>query len=280
MVNKKLISAIFVGTLLFFSGCGSETKQEEQKPVASVALAATPATLKLVIGATPEPHSLILKQVVSTLKERGIELEIKEFTDYVTPNMSLEDGSLDANFFQHTPYMEQFNKEKGTHIVKVGNVHIEPMGVYSSRFKNLDEIKDGDVVAIPNDPTNGTRALKILEKEKLIKLADKPLLSALDITENPKNLKFKELDAPQLARTLDEVAIAVINTNYALMANLNPLKDALAVEDKDSPYANIVSVKDGRQNDERIKALMQVLRSEAVKVFILEKYQGAILPAF
>jgi D-methionine transport system substrate-binding protein len=273
--HKPLLSALFLGSLLLFSGCSEGKKEEASK---SPEVQSKP--LKLVVGATPEPHATILAQVVAPLKEKGITLEVKEFTDYVTPNMSLEDGSLDANFFQHAPYLDQFNKEKGTHLLSIGNVHLEPMGVYSSKITKLEELKEGDSVAIPNDPTNGSRALRILEKEGLIKLASKPLLSALDVVENPKKLQFKELDAPQLTRTLGEVAIAVINTNYALMANLNPLKNALALESKDSPYANILVVKSGKENDERIKALVQALQSESIKSFILEKYQGAILPAF
>ena len=272
-MNKTVLFSVFIGGALLFGGCG-DTKSEEG--AASLAK----ASKKLVIGATPEPHASILAELIAPLKEAGIELEIKEFTDYVTPNMSLEDGSLDANFFQHLPYLDQFNNEKGTKLVSMGGVHLEPMGVYSSKITALSELQEGDSVAIPNDPTNGSRALLILQKEGLIKLADKPLLSALDVIENPKNLTFKELDAPQLTRALDEVAIAVINTNYALMADLNPLKNALALESKDSPYANIIAVREDKASDERIKIFMQTIQSEAIKNFIIEKYQGAILPAF
>lgn len=275
MKKKSLLAALVAGSILLLGGCGDK-KEETITPSAS----ASSKPQKLIIGATPEPHATILNRLIDPLKEKGIELEVKEFTDYVTPNMALEDGSLDANFFQHLPYLEQFNKEKKTNLVSVGNVHLEPMGIYSSKIARLANLQEGDSVAIPNDPTNGSRALKILEEQGLIKLADKPLLSALDVVENPKKLQFKELDAPQLTKVLDEVGIAVINTNYALMANLNPLKNALALESKESPYANIIAVKKGHEEDERIKTLMQVIQSEAMKVFILDKYDGSILPAF
>lgn len=271
MLNRFLLAIIGLVAIVGFTACGNDTnKSTDSKSNIST----------LVVGATPEPHATILKEVIPVLEKEGIKLEVKEFTDYVTPNLSLEDGSLDANFFQHKPYLDSFNAEKGTKLVGVANIHLEPMGVYSKKIKSLDELKDGDVVTIPNDPSNGARALRILEKEGLIKLKDGDLVSPQDITQNDRNLSFKEVDAPQLTRTLDDVAISIINTNFALLANLNPLKDAIVLEDKESPYANILVVKEGRENDEKIQKLIKALQSDEIKEFINNKYNGSIIPSF
>ena len=197
------------------------------------------------------------------------------------PNIAVEDGDLDANFFQHIPYLNEFNKNKGTHLVKTVGVHLEPMGVYSKKIKSINELKNGAIVSIPNDPTNESRALDVLASAKLIELdTNAQLRTPLDITKNPKNLKFKEIEAATLPRTLDDVDIAVINTNFAMNANLNPTKDAIVIETKDSPYVNILVVKDGNQNRDEIKALNKALQSQAVKDFIANKYKGSIVPAF
>lgn len=270
MLKKMLFSVFGAFLATFFIACGGD----------SSASADAKGNIKLIVGATPEPHATILAQVVPLLEKEGVSLEIKEFTDYVTPNLSLEDGSLDANFFQHKPYLDSFNAEKGTKLVSVASIHLEPMGVYSKKIKSLDELKDGDVVTIPNDPSNGSRALRILEKEGLIKLGEGNLVSPQDITQNDRNLSFKEVDAPQLTRTLDDVTISVINTNFALLANLNPLKDAIAIEDKESPYSNILVVKEGRESDEKIQKLVKALQSETIKNYINEQYKGAIIPSF
>lgn len=238
------------------------------------------ATEKIVVGATPVPHSEILEQIKPLLLEKGYELEIKEFTDYVMPNLALEDGDLDANFFQHIPYLIEFNNNKKTDLVDTVKVHIEPMGVYSKTLKSLADIPEGASIAVPNDPTNESRALEVLANAGLITLKDVDLKTKLDIAENPKNLKIKEIDAPQLPRVLDDVDAAVINTNYALPAGLNPVKDALAMESKDSPYANIIVVKRGKENDPKTKALNEAITSEEVRAFIKNKYQGAIVEAF
>lgn len=236
---------------------------------------------KIVVGATPLPHAEILNYIKPKLKEKGIELEVKEFTDYVTPNTALNDKQLDANFFQHVPYLNEFTKEKGLKLVSVANIHVEPMGAYSDKLKSKDEIKDGATVAIPNDATNEGRALLLLQKQGLIKLKDNSLTQTPnDIVENPKNLKFKELEAAQLPRVLKDVDFAIINTNYALEAKLNPLKDSLFIEDKDSPYANVLVTREDNKDDELIKELIKLLQSEDVKKFIEEKYQGAVVPAF
>ncbi|MDU5141704.1 MAG: MetQ/NlpA family ABC transporter substrate-binding protein [Paenibacillus dendritiformis] len=239
-------------------------------------------TVKLVVGASPVPHAEILKHIAPKLKEQGIELEVKEFTDYVQPNVQVHEKQLDANFFQHKPYMDNEVTEKGYDLVSVGNVHVEPFGGYSKSIKSIDELKDGDTVAIPNDPTNGGRSLLLLEKQGLIKLKEGAGLNAgvKDIAENPKNLKFKELEAAMLPRTLDEVNLALINTNYALEAGLNPTKDALFIEDKESPYANILTARSDNKDSDAIQKLLAALQSDDVKQFIGEKYEGSIVPAF
>ncbi|EAI4330007.1 MetQ/NlpA family ABC transporter substrate-binding protein [Campylobacter upsaliensis] len=238
------------------------------------------ATEKIVVAATPVPHAEILNQAKEDLEKEGYTLEVKEFTDYVLPNLATDNGEVDANFFQHTPYLEEFNKSKGTKLVKVANIHIEPMAVYSKKYKNFNELKDGAKIAVPNDPTNESRALDIIAKTGLVSFNDKALKTPIDITQNPKNIKFIELKAAQLPRALSDVDVAVINSNYALLANLNPVKDSIFIEDKDSPYANILVVKEGKEQDPKIKTLTKALQSEKIKKFIEEKYNGAVIPAF
>ncbi|MCR2101217.1 MetQ/NlpA family ABC transporter substrate-binding protein [Campylobacter upsaliensis] len=238
------------------------------------------AAEKIVVAATPVPHAEILNQAKEDLKKEGYTLEVKEFTDYVLPNLATDNSEVDANFFQHAPYLEEFNKSKGTKLVKVANIHIEPMAVYSKKYKNFNELKDGAKIAVPNDPTNESRALDIIAKTGLVGFNDKVLKTPIDITQNPKNIKFIELKAAQLPRALDDVDVAVINSNYALSANLNPVKDSIFIEDKDSPYANILVVKEGKEQDPKIKALTKALQSEKIKKFIEEKYNGAVIPAF
>ncbi|EOX1263848.1 MetQ/NlpA family ABC transporter substrate-binding protein [Campylobacter upsaliensis] len=238
------------------------------------------AAEKIVVAATPVPHAEILNQAKEDLKKEGYTLEVKEFTDYVLPNLATDNSEVDANFFQHMPYLEEFNKSKGTKLVKVANIHIEPMAVYSKKYKNFNELKDGAKIAVPNDPTNESRALDIIAKTGLVGFNDKVLKTPIDITQNPKNIKFIELKAAQLPRALSDVDVAVINANYALSANLNPVKDSIFIEDKDSPYANILVVKEGKEQDPKIKALTKALQSEKIKKFIEEKYNGAVIPAF
>ena len=238
------------------------------------------AAEKIVVAATPVPHAEILNQAKEDLKKEGYTLEVKEFTDYVLPNLATDNSEVDANFFQHMPYLEEFNKSKGTKLVKVANIHIEPMAVYSKKYKNFNELKDGAKIAVPNDPTNESRALDIIAKTGLVGFNDKVLKTPIDITQNPKNIKFIELKAAQLPRALSDVDVAVINSNYALSANLNPVKDSIFIEDKNSPYANILVVKEGKEQDPKIKALTKALQSEKIKKFIEEKYNGAVIPAF
>ncbi|MGO2200740.1 MetQ/NlpA family ABC transporter substrate-binding protein [Pseudomonas helleri] len=236
----------------------------------------------LSVAATPVPHAEILEFVKPALAKEGVNLKVKVFTDYVQPNVQVAEKRLDANFFQHQPYLDEFNKSKGTYLVSVAAVHLEPLGAYSSKYKKLDELKDGATVVIPNDATNGGRALLLLDKAGLIKLKDsKNILSTpKDIVENKKNLKFRELEAATIPRVLTQVDLALINTNYALEAKLNPEKDALVIEGSDSPYVNILVARPDDKDSEDMKKLVAALHTPEVKAFILEKYKGAILPAF
>jgi len=274
-MKGKFLAAITLAMSLLLTGCGGGDKPAE-KPAAG-----SETTLK--IGATPAPHSEILEQIKPDLKEQGINLEIVEFNDYVQPNIALNDKELDANFFQHEPYLNDFIKEhKDMKLKNAGGVHVEPMGIYSSKIKDLKELADGATVSIPNDPTNGGRALLLLQKANLLKLKDGTGAEATlqDIAENTKNLNIQEVEAAQLPRTLDDVDISIINTNFALNAELNPMKDALFIEDKDSPYVNIIAVRNGDENRDEIKKLLTAIKSDKVKKFIEEKYKGAIVPAF
>lgn len=249
--------------------------------LASLALGVHAADVVLKVAATAVPHAEILNHIKPALKKQGIELQVREFSDYVQPNAAVEDKQLDANFFQHQPYLDSYNKDRKSSLVAVpnGTVHVEPFGAYS---KNIKDLKDGATVAIPNDPSNGGRALLLLAKQGLIELKDPKSLTPtpLDVVKNPKKLKFKELEAPLLPRALSDVDLALINTNYAIEAKLNPTKDALFIEGKDSPYANIVAARKDRANSVEITKLMQALRSEDVKKFLQDKYQGAVVPAF
>lgn len=234
------------------------------------------------VGATPVPHAEILEFVKPILERQGVDLKIVEFNDYVQPNLATDDGQLDANYFQHLPYLDSFNSERGLKLIKITGVHIEPIAIYSKSLKDPTAIKDGGSVAIPNDPTNGGRALLLLQKAGLITLNDPTSITStpLDIKDNPKHLEFKELEAAQTPRSLDEVDLAVINTNYAIGANLNPVKDAIFIEDKDSPYVNVLVGTEESAQKEGVKALAKALNSEQVADFILKKYDGAVIPAF
>ncbi|MER1939288.1 MetQ/NlpA family ABC transporter substrate-binding protein [Castellaniella sp. FW104-16D08] len=236
----------------------------------------------LSVAATPVPHAELLEFVTPDLAKEGVDLDIKVFTDYVQPNLQVADKQIDANFFQHQPYLDSFNKEHDTKLVSVGAVHVEPFGAYSQKIKDIKDLKDGALVAIPNDPSNGARALLLLQKQGLIKLKDPSniLATARDVSENPKHLEFRELEAATLPRILPDVDLALINTNYALEAGLNPIKDALFIEDKNSPYANLVVTRADRKDDPAIKKLVAALQSDKVRDFILKQYKGAIVPAF
>ena len=249
--------------------------------VASASLASNAFAGTLKVGATPVPHAEILEFVKPALEKKGVKLEITEFNDYVQPNLAVDAAELDANFFQHKPYLEVFVKDHGSDLVAVAGVHIEPMGLYSQKLKSIDDLKDGATIAIPNDPTNGGRALLLLAKKGLITLEDPTSVVAtvLDITENKKNLHFQELEAAQLPRALADVDAAIINSNYAIPAKLNPLTDSLLSEDADSPYVNILVGNSESAKNPDIKVLVEELTSKATAKFILDTYKGAVVPA-
>ncbi|MPY48699.1 MetQ/NlpA family ABC transporter substrate-binding protein [Streptomyces acidicola] len=238
----------------------------------------------LIVAASPTPHAEILNYVKDNLaKKAGLDLEVKEFTDYVTPNTATEDGSVGANYFQNQPYLDDFNKKNGTHIVPVVTVHLEPLGLYSNKVEKVGALKSGATIAVPNDTVNEARALKLLAANGLITLKDGADNSATpaDIAENPKNLKFKELEAAQTPRSLDDVDAAVVNGNYAIEADLKPAEDALVLESpKNNPYGNFLAVKEGNEKDPRVTKLAKLLTSPEVKKFIEDKYAGSVLPSF
>ena len=294
---KKLISVALAGTLaLSLAACGSsasssaaESTAPAESEAASTSEAASEETTDLAgttlkVAASPTPHAEILNAAKDILAEQGITLEVVEFSDYVQPNLVTESGEVDANYFQHTPYLESFNEENGTHLVAVGKIHYEPFGIYAGKTSDLSAIPEGGSIAIPNDGTNEARALLLLEAQGLIKLKEGVTFTAtvLDIAENPKNLDIKEIEAAQLARSLQDVDAAVINGNYAIQAGLK-VKDALAIEDKDSiaadTYANVLVVKEGHENDDATKALLAALQSDTAKKFMEEKYEGAVIAA-
>ena len=299
---KKLISATLAASLaLSLAACGSsastdsvaassEAASTESTAASSEAAESTAETSELAgttlkVAASPTPHAEILNVAKEVLAEQGIDLEVVEFSDYVQPNLVTESGEVDANYFQHTPYLDSFNEENGTHLVSVGAVHYEPFGIYAGKTASLDELADGAKVAVPNDATNEARALLLLEAQGLLKLKDGAGLKATktDIVENPKNLDILEVEAAQVPRSLPDVDIAVINGNYAIEAGLK-VSDALAVEASDSEaattYGNVVAVQEGKEEDEKTKALMEALTSDAVKEYIEQTYEGAVVPLF
>ncbi|MVP01083.1 MetQ/NlpA family ABC transporter substrate-binding protein [Paenibacillus lutrae] len=283
MKKNTLFVFILIIALAALSACGNKPESgATPSPEGGSGSGSAPKEVTLKVGASAVPHAEILESVKDKLKAEGVTLEVKVFTDYILPNTQLSEKQLDANFFQHQPYLDQFNKDKGTKLTSVGGVHIEPFGGYSRKVKSVDEIKDGATVAIPNDPSNGGRALALLEKSGLIKLKEGVGVTgtAKDITENKKNLKIRELEAAMLPRVLDEVELALINTNYALEAKLVPAKDALFIEDKNSPYVNIIASREDNKNAEAVQKLIKALQTPEVKKFIEDKYQGSIIPAF
>ncbi len=247
------------------------------------ALGAKDSDNVLKVGATPEPHAAILNLIVDDLASQGIILKVIEFTDYVTPNEALESGEIDANFFQHIPYLESFNTERGYHLVNAAGIHVEPIALYSKKVSALADLKDGATVAVPNDPTNEGRALLLLQDAGLIKLDSKAGLEATpaDVVENKKNLKFSEIEAASLPRVLSDVDAAVINGNYAIPAGLVAAKDGLYVEGASSPYVNVIAVKSGNEKSAKIQALVKAVKSEKVAKYISEKYpNGEVVKVF
>jgi D-methionine transport system substrate-binding protein len=271
----KLTTAVLAaGALtLGLTACGSEQ-----------ASGSADTSAPLVVAASPVPHAEILTYVKDNLaKDAGLDLEVKEFTDYVLPNTATEDGSVGANYFQNQPYLDDFNKKNGTHIVPVVTVHLEPLGLYSNKIEKADELKSGATVAVPNDTVNEARALKLLDANGIITLKDGAGNDATpkDIAKNPKNLKFKELEAAQTPRSLDDVDAAVINGNYAIESDLKPAEDALVLESaKNNPYGNFLAVKEGQEDDPRVKKLAKLLTSPEVKKFIEDKYAGSVVASF
>ena len=291
---KKLLALTLALVLclgLAACGGGSSTDTDTNADTSSDAdtngdATANGETITLTVGATPNPHAEILAQVKDDLAAEGIDLVVKEYSDYVVPNTAVEEGDLDANYFQHTPYMEKFNEENGTHLVSVGKIHYEPMGIYPGLTKTLEELPDGATIAVPNDATNEARALQLLAAQGLIELKEDAGLNATpnDITSNPKNLQFKELEAAMLPQTASEVDLSVINSNFAMEGGMNPATDSLASEDADSEaaqtFANIIAVKEGHENDPAIQALVKALQSDKVKEYIEKTYSGAVVAVF
>ena len=253
--------------------------------LALVLFATTTASAQtLTIAASAIPHAEILEFIKPQLQAEGVDLRIKVFTDYVQPNLQVEEHQLDANFFQHKPYLDAFNREHGTHLVVVPGsaVHVEPFGAYSKKIHSLAQLRDGAVIAVPNDPSNSARALLLLQKQGLVKLKDPTdiLATSHDVIFNPRHLKIRELEAATLPRVLDDVDLALINTNYALAAGLAPTRDALFIEGSDSPYANLVAARVDNVNSPALRKLVDALRSPAARKFIQDKYHGAVVATF
>ena len=276
-MKKKILALALAGVLVVgaLTGCGSSKSESSEKKTDDK---------KITVAASATPHAEILEEAKTLLKDKGYELEVKVFDDYVQPNNVVESGEFDANYFQHVPYLEQFNEEKGTHLVVAGKIHYEPFGIYPGTKKDLKDIAKGDKIAVPNDTTNEARALLLLQDNGIIKLKDGAGIKATvnDIEENPNNIEIVELEAAQVPRVVNEVAYVVLNGNYALEANYTVKKDALAYEKSDSEaaktYVNVIAVKEGNENSDKIKALVDVLKSDEIKDFINEKYDGAVIP--
>ena len=302
-MKKRVLASILAGVLTVgvLTGCGSKTEEEAADTTAAeettedaaedtaadaeeTDAAATETKGTITVAASATPHAEILAAAKPILAEQGWDLEVTEFDDYVLPNEVVESGEMDANYFQHVPYLDSFNEEKGTHLVEVGKIHYEPFGIYPGTKASLDEIADGDTIAVPNDTTNEARALLLLQDNGIITLKDGAGLTATvnDIAENPHNVKIEELAAESVARVADEVAYVVLNGNYALQAGFSVSKDSLAYEKSDSEaaktYVNVVVVKEGNEDNEGVKALVDVLKSDEIKNFINEKYDGAVIP--
>ena len=282
-INKKLTTAlvaILTAALALFSlaGCGSSS-------TSSTSSSSSSSSKTIKVGASPTPHAEILNHVKDTLKQEGWDLQVVEYNDYIQPNTALESGELDANYFQHITYLENFNEENGTNLVSAGEIHFEPMRIYAGKTKSLSDLQDGAKVSVPNDTTNEARALLLLQQEGLIKLKDGASTNAtkLDIVENPKNLEINEVEAAQVPRTVSDVDIVVVNCNYALTAGLNS-STSLAVEsdtgEAAKAYANVIAVKSGEQSSEKTKALLKALETTDVKDFIDKEYDGAVIALF
>lgn len=281
---KKLLVLVLtlVVALGVLSGCGSNEKESSDVVYRTLDEIKESGTIKVAASATP--HAELLEQVKALLAQEGWELKVTVFDDYVQPNLVVESGDFDANYFQHIPYLENFNEEKGTHLVNAGGIHYEPFGIYPGAKSSLDELAEGDTIAVPNDTTNEARALLLLQDNGVITLKEDAGLEATvnDIIENPKKIKFTELEAAQVARVKDEVAFVVLNGNYALQAGFSVAQDSIAYEKSDSEaaqtYVNVIAVKEGNENSEAIKALVAALKSDTITTYINDTYDGAVVP--
>ena len=274
---KKLFLLGSVVLSLALTGCGGAKKGDAKVEVPA------DGDNKIVIGVSPTPHGEIIEGLKPEFEKEGLDVEVVNFDDYIQPNLQLEAGDLDANYFQHKPYLDSFTEERNIDNLDVlGYVHIEPMALYSEKYKSVDEIEDGAEIIIPNDPSNGARALILLEDAGLIKLKDKTNLNSTekDIAENPKNLKFTAMDAPSIAQVYKDSGAAVINSNFAIGQGLDPTKDSIFLESKDSPYANLVAIRKEDADKEKFQKFLKVLNSEESKKFIEETFKGAVIPAF
>lgn len=296
MKKLALLLAVVMIAAMAFTACSSDSSTASESTAAEESGAATAADASadtaasddttIRVGASPTPHAEILAEVADALAAEGYTLEVVEFTDYILPNVSLADGELDANYFQHITYLNDYNENNGTDLVSAAGIHYEPFAIYSENLTSLDQLKDGDSIAVPNDPTNEARALLLLQELGLITLKDGVGLEAtsVDIEENPKNLQLVEIEAAQLPRSLPDVAAAVINGNYALDAGLSALTDSLAVESSDSDtaqaYTNVIAVANGNENSEKVQALVKALQSDNIKAFMEETYNGNVVAVF
>jgi D-methionine transport system substrate-binding protein len=293
-MKKKLLTGLLAVTLAVgtFAGCGSSSDSGSNDADAGTTSAteesgtseAVESKGTITVAASATPHAEILEQAKTILAEQGWDLEVTVFDDYVQPNEVVESGDFDANYFQHIPYLDSYNEEHGTHLVNVGGIHYEPFGIYPGTKSSLDDLTEGDVIAVPNDTTNEARALLLLQDNGLITLKDGVGLEATvnDIVDNPKNIEIEELEAAQVSRVVSEVAFVVLNGNYALEAGFSVAKDAVAYEQNDSEaaqtYVNVIAVREGNEDNEGVKALVDVLKSDAIKQFINDTYDGAVVP--
>lgn len=284
---KKVLALILTAALMtgVLTACGGSGETTETTETTEKTEETQTGELQVItVAATAVPHAEILEAAKPILAEQGYDLQVTVFDDYVQPNNVVESGEIDANYFQHIPYLDSFNEEQGTHLVNAGGIHYEPFGIYAGTESDLANVSDGATIAVPNDTTNEARALLLLQDNGLIKLNEDAGINAtiIDITENPHNIEFVELEAAQVSKVLSEVSFAVINGNYALDAGLNAQTDALATETSDSlaaqTYVNVIAVKEGSENNDAIKALVDVLKSDEIKKFIEETYQGAVVP--
>lgn len=269
-LKRLIVTGLVAATCIFAAGCGDNAGSGDQ------------AKKEIKIGVTAGPHAEIMDEVAKECKKQGIDLKVVEFNDYVQPDKALAEGDLDMNSMQHQPYLDNIVKKQGLKIVSIGKTISLPMAIYSHKIKSLDELADGARVTLPNDPTNGARALLLLQQAGLIKLKNGNSVDAAvtDITENPKHLNFVELDAAQISRSLDDTDLACVNSNYAIQVGLNPQHDSLVVENVDSPFVNVMAVREGDENNETYKKVLKIYQSEPIRKFIEEHFKGTVLPAF